>query len=248
MRHSRSAELSSRAALRYNAGSPATMRPRSAMIQDELKRSVARAAIAHIVEGEIVGVGTGSTANCFIDELAAIRHRIRGAVASSEGTRRRLEGHGIAVLDLNQVERIPVYVDGADEINAALQMIKGGGGALTREKIVANACERFVCIIDASKEVSQLGRFPLPIEVIPMARSLVGRALVEMGGMPVWREGVITDNGHWIIDVTGLDYSDPDRLEARIDAIAGVVSNGLFCRRRADLVVTDGVVRTPAAP
>ncbi|MCB1933422.1 MAG: ribose-5-phosphate isomerase RpiA [Candidatus Accumulibacter sp.] len=214
------------------------------MIQDELKRNVARAAIAHIVEGEIVGVGTGSTANCFIDELAAIRHRIRGAVASSEGTRRRLEGHGIAVLDLNEVERIPVYVDGADEINAALQMIKGGGGALTREKIVAAVSGKFVCIADGSKLVPTLGHFPLPVEVIPMALGHVRRELTAIGGRPELRGDFVTDNGNLIVDVGGLEITDAIALETRLNQIVGVVTNGLFAHRPADVCLlgtADGV-------
>lgn len=217
------------------------------MSQNEGKLASARRALEEVEEGSILGIGTGSTVDLLIGLLAERRHFLEGAVSSSARTSAKLKELGIPEFDLNAVGPLPLYIDGADECDPQGRLIKGGGAALTREKIVANACERFVCIIDASKEVAQLGRFPLPIEVIPMARSLVGRALVQMGGLPVWREGTITDNGHWIIDVTGLDYSDPDRLEARIDAIAGVVSNGLFCRRRADLVVTDGVVRTPAA-
>ena len=205
------------------------------MTQDEMKKAVARAAIAHIVEGEIVGVGTGSTANCFIDELAAIRHRIRGAVASSEASKRRLEAHGLRVFDLNDVERLPVYVDGADEINATLQMIKGGGGALTREKIVAAVAETFVCIADQTKRVDVLGRFPLPVEIIPMALRHVLRQLAAIGGTPVLREGFLTDNGNLIVDVAGLQIVDAVGLEARINQIAGVVSNGLFAVRPADV-------------
>ncbi|WP_313951227.1 ribose-5-phosphate isomerase RpiA [Accumulibacter sp.] len=205
------------------------------MTQDELKRAVARAAIAYLVEGEIIGVGTGSTANCFIDELAAVRHRIRGAVASSEATRRRLEGHGITVFDLNEVESIPVYVDGADEINAAMQMIKGGGGALTREKIVAAVAEQFICIADDAKLVPVLGRFPLPVEVIPMALGHVGRQLAAIGGTPVPREDFRTDNGNLIVDVGGLEILDPTALETRINQIVGVVTNGLFACRPADI-------------
>ena len=205
------------------------------MTQDEMKKAVARAAIAHVVEGEIVGVGTGSTANCFIDELAAIRHRIRGAVASSEASKRRLEAHGLRVFDLNDVERLPVYVDGADEINAALQMIKGGGGALTREKIVAAVAETFVCIADQTKRVDVLGRFPLPVEIIPMALRHVLRQLAAIGGTPVLREGFLTDNGNLIVDVAGLQIVDAVGLEARINQIAGVVSNGLFAVRPADV-------------
>jgi len=219
------------------------------MTQDELKKAVARAAIAHVVEGQIVGVGTGSTANCFIDQLAALRHRIRGAVASSEATRKRLEGHGIAVFDLDDVDQIPVYVDGADEINAALQMIKGGGGALTREKIVAAVARKFVCIVDESKMVPVLGSFPLPVEVIPMALGHVRRELATIGGEPFLREGFVTDNGNLIVDVRGLAMVDAVALETRINQIVGVVSNGLFACRPADvcLLGTAAGVRTLTA-
>lgn len=205
------------------------------MTQDELKKAVARAAIAQVIEGEIVGVGTGSTANCFIDELARIRDRIRGAVASSEATRKRLEGHGIVVFELNDVAYLPVYVDGADEINTAMQMIKGGGGALTREKIVAAVAQKFVCIADASKLVPVLGAFPLPVEVIPMALGHVRRELARIGGKPQLREGFVTDNGNLILDLGGLVMADPVELESRINQIVGVVSNGLFARRPADI-------------
>lgn len=214
------------------------------MTQDELKKAVAHAAVAHVVEGEIVGVGTGSTANCFIDELALIRHRIRGAVASSEATRRRLEEHGITVFDLNDVDQIPLYVDGADEINVAMQMIKGGGGALTREKIVAAVARKFVCIADSSKLVDVLGQFPLPVEVIPMARSYVARELVKLGGSPVYRQGFVTDNGNVILDTYGLGIVNPPELEGLLNQIAGVVTNGLFARRPADVLLlgtADGV-------
>lgn len=214
------------------------------MTQNERKIAVARAAIAHVGEGEVIGVGTGSTANFFIDELAAIKQRIRGAVASSEATRIRLERHGIAVFDLDQVERLPVYVDGADEINPARQMIKGGGGALTREKVVAAVAGRFVCIADDSKLVRVLGRFPLPIEVIPMAIAHVRRELAGMGGVPVLREGFVTDNGNLILDVRDLTITDPAALETQINQIAGVVTNGLFARRPADVCLlgtSDGV-------
>ncbi|MEF8729457.1 MAG: ribose-5-phosphate isomerase RpiA [Accumulibacter sp.] len=205
------------------------------MTQDEMKQAVARAAIPHVVEGQVVGVGTGSTANFFIDELASLRQRIRGAVASSEATRKRLEAHGIKVLDLNEVSRLPVYVDGADEINRSLQMIKGGGGALTREKIVAAVAEKVVCIADQSKLVAVLGRFPLPVEVIPMALGHVQRELARLGGEPVVRERCITDNGNLIIDLHGLEIADAAALESRINQIVGVVTNGLFARRPADL-------------
>ncbi|EXI68437.1 MAG: Ribose-5-phosphate isomerase A [Candidatus Accumulibacter adjunctus] len=200
-----------------------------------MKQAVARAAIPHVVEGQVVGVGTGSTANFFIDELASLRLRIRGAVASSEATRKRLEAHGIEVLDLNEVSRLPVYVDGADEINRSLQMIKGGGGALTREKIVAAVAEKVVCIADQSKLVAVLGRFPLPVEVIPMALGHVRRELARLGGEPVVREHCITDNGNLIIDLHGLEIADAAALESRINQIVGVVTSGLFARRPADL-------------
>jgi ribose 5-phosphate isomerase A len=218
---------------------------------DELKRAVARAALAYLIDGETVGVGTGSTANCFIDELAGIRHRIRGAVASSEASRQRLEGHGIPVFDLDDVNDIPVYVDGADEINAALQMIKGGGGALTREKIVAAVSRKFVCIADGSKLVSVLGHFPLPVEVIPMALGHVRRQLAAIGGTPVLREGFVTDNGNLIVDVKGLSIVDATALEARINQIVGVVTNGLFAQRPADvclLATASGVQTLTADP
>jgi ribose 5-phosphate isomerase A len=219
------------------------------MTQDELKQAVARAALAYVVEGRIVGVGTGSTARLFIDALAAIKDRIAGAVASSEDTKKRLEGHGIRVFDLNDVSDIPVYVDGADEINAAMHMIKGGGGALTREKIVSAVAGKFVCIVDGSKRVDVLGRFPLPVEVIPMARAYVARELTRLGGTPVLRAGVVTDNGNLILDVHGLQIVDPVDLETRIDQIAGVVSNGLFARRPADvcLLGTSSGVQTLTA-
>lgn len=215
-----------------------------------LKQAVAVAALAHVIEGQVVGVGTGSTANCFIDALATIRHRIVGAVASSEATKRRLEGYGIAVLDINDVEHIPVYVDGADEINAAMHMIKGGGGALTREKIVAAVAEKFVCIADASKWVPILGRFPLPVEVVPMARTHVRRELARLGGTPVLRPNFVTDNGNLILDVAGLEIADAIDMETRINQIVGVVSNGLFARRPADVCLlgtTDGVQTRTAA-
>ena len=210
------------------------------MTQDELKKAVARAAIAQVIEGEIVGVGTGSTANCFIDELARIRDRIRGAVASSEATRKRLEGHGIVVFELNDVAYLPVYVDGADEIDPSMAMIKGGGGALTREKIVAAVAQKFVCIADASKLVQVMGRFPLPVEVIPMARAHVARELAKLGGEPVLRAGFTTDNGNLILDVKGLAITDPKALETRINAIVGVVTNGLFALRGADVALLAG--------
>lgn len=211
------------------------------MTQDELKQAVGRAAadyaLAHSPAGSVIGVGTGSTANCFIDALGPHHQHFRGAVASSEATRKRLEGYGFTLLDLNEVVDMPVYVDGADEINAALHMIKGGGGALTREKIVAAVAGTFVCIADASKQVDVLGRFPLPVEVIPMARAHVARELFRLGGSPVWREGFVTDNGNLILDVKGLAINDACALETRINQIVGVVSNGLFAHRAADVLL-----------
>ena len=212
--------------------------------QDELKRAVARAAIEYVPIDSIVGVGTGSTANFFIDELAGIKHKIRGAVASSEASAKRLMGHGIEVLPLNDAGDLEVYVDGADEITRHLHMIKGGGGALTREKIVAAASKKFVCVCDASKLVDVLGKFPLPIEVIPMARSSVARQLAALGGQPKLREGFTTDNGNIILDVHGLSIMNPVELESTLDHIAGVVTNGLFARRGADVLLlgtTEGV-------
>ena len=214
------------------------------MTQDELKQAVGQAAADYVAQhapaGSIIGVGTGSTANCFIDALAPLKDRFRGAVASSEATRKRLEGHGIPVLDLNDVEDIPIYVDGADEIDGGLNMIKGGGGALTREKIVAAVARTFVCICDASKRVEVMGRFPLPVEVIPMARAHVARELAKLGGTPVLREGFVTDNGDVILDVRGLAITDPKGLEARINQITGVVTNGLFAVRPADVLLLGG--------
>lgn len=211
------------------------------MTQDELKQAVAQAAADYVAEnapaGAIIGVGTGSTANFFIDALAANKARYRGAVASSEATRKRLEGHGMTVLDLNEVDNIPMYVDGADEIDAGLNMIKGGGGALTREKIVAAVADCFVCICDASKQVETMGKFPLPVEVIPMARAYVARELVKLGGKPVLREGFVTDNGNLILDVHGLTITDPKGLEAQINEIVGVVTNGLFALRPANVLL-----------
>lgn len=219
------------------------------MTQDELKQAVAQAAADYVAAnapaGSVIGVGTGSTANFFIDALAPLRERYRGAVASSEATRQRLEGHGFAVLDLNDVVDIPVYVDGADEIDGGLNMIKGGGGALTREKIVAAVARTFVCICDASKRVDVMGRFPLPVEVIPMARAHVARQLSRLGGRPLERAGFVTDNGNLILDVHGLSITDPKGLEAEIDQITGVVTNGLFARRPADVLLlgtADGVL------
>ena len=207
------------------------------MNQDEKKRAVAEAALEFVVPGELVGVGTGSTANAFVDALATVRGRIDGAVASSDATAARLAGHGIRVVDLNSAGEIPVYVDGADEATRHRHLVKGGGGALTREKIVAAAARKFVCIVDDSKIVDRLGRFPLPVEVIPMARSLVARALVRLGGRPERREGFVTDNGNEILDVHGLDILDPPALEAEMNHISGTVTNGLFARRGADVVL-----------
>ena len=216
------------------------------MNQDELKQAVAREAVKYVVEDAIIGVGSGSTADRFIDELAKIKHRIDGAVASSQKTADRLKSHGIRVVDLNSVNELPVYVDGADEITEHLAMIKGGGGALTREKIVAAVAQKFVCIADESKLVGVLGKFPLPVEVIPMARSHVGRELVKLGGQPALRQGFTTDNGNLILDVYGLNILNPVALEAEINNITGVVTNGLFARRGADLLLlgTAGGVRT----
>ena len=207
------------------------------MTQDELKQAVAKAAIKYVVEDAIVGVGSGSTANMFIDELAKMKNRIDGAVASSQSTADRLKFHGIRVVDLNSVSELPVYIDGADEITEHLAMIKGGGGALTREKIVAAVATRFVCIADASKLVATLGKFPLPVEVIPMARSHVGRELVKLGGQPALRQGFTTDNGNLILDVWNLNILKPLELEAEINNITGVVTNGLFAQRGADVLL-----------
>ena len=207
------------------------------MTQDELKQAVARAAIAHVPVGGIIGVGTGSTVNFFIAELARIKHKFDGAVSSSEATAQRLAAAGIDVIDLNHVVELTVYVDGADEIDRSLAMIKGGGGALTREKIVAAVSRTFVCIADETKFVNVLGRFPLPIEVIPMARSFVGRELVKLGGEPECRAGFVTDNGNVILDVHRLETTRPEELETTLDQIPGVVTNGLFARRPADVLL-----------
>jgi ribose 5-phosphate isomerase A len=216
------------------------------MTQDELKQAVAREAIKHVVADAVIGVGTGSTANFFIDELAKMKGRIIGAVASSEKSAERLRAHGIALMELNSVDTLPVYVDGADEITEHLHMVKGGGGALTREKIVAAVAKKFVCIADASKLVPVLGRFPLPVEVIPMARAYVARELVKLGGQPKLREGFTTDNGNVILEVSGLEILDPVALETAINNITGVVTNGLFARRCADVLLlgTGSGVRT----
>jgi ribose 5-phosphate isomerase A len=207
------------------------------MTQDELKQAVAKEAIKYVVEDAIVGVGSGSTANMFIDELAKMKNRIDGAVASSQNTADRLKFHGIRVVDLNSVSELPVYIDGADEITEHLAMIKGGGGALTREKIVAAVATQFICIADASKLVATLGKFPLPVEVIPMARSHVGRELVKLGGQPALRQGFTTDNGNLILDVWNLNILKPLELEAEINNITGVVTNGLFAQRGADVLL-----------
>jgi ribose 5-phosphate isomerase A len=218
------------------------------MTQDELKQAVAREAIKHVVEDAVIGVGTGSTANFFIDELAKMKNRIAGAVASSEGSAERLKRRGIRVLDLNSVNELPVYIDGADEITEHLAMIKGGGGALTREKIVAAVSKKFVCIADESKLVPVLGKFPLPVEVIAMARAYVARQMVKLGGQPKLREGFATDNGNIVLDVWGLSILNPVELETAVNNIAGVVTNGLFARRGADVLLlgTKTGVRTIA--
>ena len=207
------------------------------MTQDNNKRAAARAALEHLDEGRVIGVGTGSTANYFIDALADARALIKGAVASSEETARRLREHDIPVLELDSTGDLSVYVDGADEATRALALIKGGGGALTREKIIAAASERFICIADQSKLVERLGLFPLPVEVIPLAQGYVARQLSALGGRPVLRQGFTTDNGNLILDVHGLDINDPVALESTIDHIAGAVTNGLFARRPADLLL-----------
>ena len=206
------------------------------MTQDELKKKVAEAALRYAQEG-IIGVGSGSTVNFFIDCLATIKHRIEGAVAASENSANRLKGHGIKVFDLNSVPALDVYVDGADEVTENLHMIKGGGGALTREKIVAAVARKFVCICDASKLVPVLGKFPLPVEVIPMARSYVAREIVKLGGHPELRQGFTTDNGNVVLDCRGMTLLDPPKTEGEINQIAGVVTNGLFARRPADLLL-----------
>ncbi|GMU73363.1 MAG: ribose-5-phosphate isomerase RpiA [Burkholderiales bacterium] len=210
------------------------------MTQDELKQAVARDAMAHVVDDAWIGVGSGSTANFFIDELAKVKGRIKGAVASSVKTAERLKAHGIPLDELNNVGPLPVYIDGADEVTEHGAMIKGGGGALTREKIVAAASRKFVCIVDSSKLVDVLGRFPLPVEVIPMARSYVARELVRLGGQPELRQGFTTDNGNVVIDVRGLSILDPVKLESDLNQLAGVVTVGLFARRGADTILVGG--------
>lgn len=214
------------------------------MNQDELKRQAALAALEYIKPGTIVGVGTGSTVNHFIDGLATIKHKIEGAVSSSNASTERLRKHGIQVFDLNEVDDIPVYVDGADEANEHLQLIKGGGGALTREKIIAHMAKTFICIADESKLVPVLGKFPLPIEVIPMARSMIARELVKRGGNPVYRDGFVTDNGNQILDVHNLEIMQPAKLEDELNNIPGIVTVGLFALRPADVLILatrDGV-------
>jgi ribose 5-phosphate isomerase A len=215
---------------------------------DEKKQLVAKAALEYVEPDTIIGVGTGSTANYFIDALATMKHKIEGTVASSSATAQRLKSHHIPVLDLNGVNEISVYVDGADEATHHLHLIKGGGGALTREKIVAAVSKKFVCITDDSKLVEMLGGFPLPVEVIPMARSYVARELVKLGGKPVWREGVITDNGNLILDVHNLQILEPVKLETQLNQIAGVVCNGIFAQRPADVLLlgTDSGVKVIA--
>ncbi|MFP1879116.1 ribose-5-phosphate isomerase RpiA [Lonsdalea quercina] len=214
------------------------------MTQDELKKAVGWAALDYVRPGTIVGVGTGSTAAHFIDALGTIKDQIEGAVSSSDASTAKLKSLGIPVFDCNEVDVLDVYVDGADEINGHMQMIKGGGAALTREKIVAAIARQFVCIVDATKQVDILGRFPLPVEVIPMARSYVARELVKLGGQPEYRQGVVTDNGNVILDVHNLDISDAIAMENRINGIAGVVTVGLFANRGADVALVgtpDGV-------
>jgi len=211
------------------------------MMMTDAKRLAGEKAIEYVEDGMVVGVGTGSTVAYFIDALARIKHRIAGAVSSSEQSSERLRAHGIEVIDLNTAGPLRLYVDGADECDPHRRLIKGGGAALTREKIIAEASERFVCIIDAAKRVEVLGKFPLPVEVIPMARSLVARQIVKAtGGQPVWREGVVTDNGNWVLDVHGLAIIDPVGLESELNQVPGVVCVGLFARRGADVVIVGG--------
>lgn len=207
------------------------------MTQDEMKRKAAEAAMQYVVEDEFVGVGTGSTVNHFIDCLADIKGRIKGAVSSSEASTRLMEERGIKVVDLNSVDSIPVYIDGADESDHGLSLIKGGGGALTREKIIAGASDKFICIADESKLVDVMGKFPLPVEVIPMARSFIARKLVKLGGRPVWRENFITDNGNVILDVHDMEITDPVAMENEINSWPGVVTCGLFANRGADVLI-----------
>jgi ribose 5-phosphate isomerase A len=217
------------------------------MTQDQLKELVAREALKYVVDDKVVGVGSGSTVFKFIDALATIKGRIEGAVAASEASAERLKKHGIRVFDLNSLDELPVYIDGADEVTEHLHMLKGGGGALTREKIVAAVARKFVCICDASKRVPVLGKFPLPVEVIPMARSYVGRELLRMGGHPELRQNFKTDNGNLVIDCHGLTLLDPAKTEAELNNLVGVVANGIFARRPADVLLiaeTSGNVST----
>lgn len=209
----------------------------AAITQDEMKKQAAWAALEYIPRQTIVGVGTGSTVNHFIDALASIKGDIKGAVSSSIASTEKMQALGITVFDLNDIDSFSVYVDGADEINADKQMIKGGGAALTREKIVAAVANQFICIVDTTKQVEVLGKFPLPVEVIPMARNYVARELAKLGGQPVWREAVVTDNGNHILDVHGLAITDALALEQQINQITGVVTNGLFAARAADIVL-----------
>jgi len=207
------------------------------MTQDEMKRKAAEAALEYVISDEIVGVGTGSTVNHFIDVLADQKHRIKGAVSSSEASTERMKAHGIEVFDLNQVSDIEVYIDGADESDHYLNLIKGGGGALTREKIIAGASRKFVCIADETKLVDVLGTFPLPVEVIPMARSFIARELVKLGGRPVWREGFVTDNGNDILDVHDLEIMQPVKMENELNKLPGIVTVGIFANRPADVLI-----------
>ncbi|KAF7788969.1 ribose 5-phosphate isomerase A [Pseudoalteromonas rubra] len=214
------------------------------MTQDEMKKAAAWAALQYVEAGTVVGVGTGSTVNHFIDALGSVKDTIKGAVSSSEASTEKLKALGIDVFELNDVSELDIYVDGADEINAHNQMIKGGGAALTREKIVAAVARKFICIVDNTKHVDVLGQFPLPVEVIPMARSYVARELLKLGGDPVYRQGVVTDNGNVILDVHGLSITQAAELEEKINQIVGVVTNGLFAQRGADIVITG----TPEGP
>jgi ribose 5-phosphate isomerase A len=213
------------------------------MTPEQGKQASAERALEYVQDGSIVGVGTGSTVAYFIQGLGRIKHRIEGAVSSSEQSTKQLKALGIPVFDLNATGPLALYVDGADECDAHNRLIKGGGAALTREKIIAAASTQFICIIDQSKLVPLLGKFPVPVEVIPMARSHVAREIVKLGGQPIWREGVVTDNGNWILDVHGWSITDPVKLESELNAIVGVVCNGLFAARGADLVITGGELR-----
>ena len=204
---------------------------------EQKKQAVARAAIEYVEYDDIIGVGTGSTVDYFIEYLKPLKNKISGTVASSISTKEKLEANGIRVIDLNEVSDIPIYIDGADEVNSNLQLIKGGGGALTREKIIAGACQKFLCIVDESKLVDVLGKFPLPLEVLPMARSFVAREIIKIKGMPAWREGLITDNGNIILDINHLDIIEPIKLEKELNQIPGVVTVGLFAARGADKVL-----------